>query len=210
LQYNTFAVLVLAANTEFEDFVRLASILAGDGYMPRQFTAGGNRLAFSNGIVVLALVACLLVWIVGGNTNALVPLYALGVFLCFTLSQASIVVHWHNTKDRGWQWRLALNGVGAVDTAVVTIIQVVTKFTEGGWFIAVLIPALVWVLVAIHRHCETFSRDVAFTGQSPLMFLHCTVVVPVSAITTASSAALVYATAISNDVRAVYIEVDPL
>jgi len=210
LQYSTFAVLVLAANTAFADFPRLASLLAGDAYLPRQLAARGDRLAFSNGIVVLAVVAGVLVWIFGGNTNALVPLYALGVFLCFTLSQAGMVVHWHKTRDRGWRWRLVLNGIGAVATAIVTIIQVVTKFTEGGWIIVVLIPVLIWGLVAIHRHYETFSREVAFTGQSPLMFLHHTVLVPVSAITKASAGALVYATAISDDVRAVYIEVDPL
>jgi hypothetical protein len=209
LQYSTFAVLVLAANTAFADFPRLASLLAGDAYLPRQLAARGDRLAFSNGIVVLAVVAGILVWIFGGNTNALVPLYALGVFLCFTLSQAGMVVHWHKTRDRGWRWRLVLNGIGALATAIVTIIQVVTKFAEGGWIIVVLIPALIWGLVAIHRHYATFSREVAFTGQSPLMFLHHTVLVPVSAITKASSAALVYATAISEDVRGVYIEVDP-
>jgi hypothetical protein len=104
---------------------------------------------------------------------------------------------------------MTLNGIGAAATAIVTIIQVVTKFSEGGWIIVVLIPALIWVLTAIHRHYETFSREVAFNGQASLMFLHHTVLVPVGAITKASAAALVYATAISEDVRAVYIEVDP-
>jgi hypothetical protein len=209
LQYSTFAVLVLAANTAFADFPRLGSILAHDRYLPRQLAARGDRLAFSNGIIVLALVAALLVWLFRGNTNALVPLYALGVFLCFTLSQAGMVIHWWKTRAPGWRWRAALNGFGAIATAVVTIIQVVTKFTAGGWIIVVLIPLFIWGLVAIHRHYETFSREVAFTGQAPLMFLHHTVIVPVGAITKATAGALVYATAISEDVRAVYIEVDP-
>jgi amino acid transporter len=215
LQYSTFAVLVLAANTAFADFPRLGSILANDRYLPRQLAARGDRLAFSNGIVVLALIAALLVWIFHGNTNALVPLYALGVFVCFTLSQGGMVVHWLRLRHvggpeaEGWRWRAALNGTGAAATAVVAVIQVVTKFAEGGWIVVVLIPLLIWMLVAIHRHYETFAKEVAFTGQAPLMFLHHTVLVPVSAITKASAAALVYATAISEDVRGVYIEVDP-
>ena len=208
LQYSTFAVLVLAANTAFADFPRLGSILAGDRYLPRQLAARGDRLAFSNGIIVLAAIAALLVWIFKGNTNALVPLYALGVFLCFTLSQAGMVVHWRTTREPGWRARAALNGVGAVATGIVTVIQVVTKFEAGGWIVVVLVPLIIWMLVGIHRHYETFAREVAFTGQSPLLFLHHTVIVPVGAITKASAGALVYATAISEDVRAVYIEVD--
>jgi amino acid transporter len=209
LQYSTFAVLVLAANTAFADFPRLGSILAHDRYLPRQLAARGDRLAFSNGIILLAVVAGLLVWLFGGNTNALVPLYALGVFLCFTLSQAGMVQHWRHSREPGWRWRMALNGAGAAATAVVTVIQVATKFTEGGWIVVALIPLLIWLLVGIHRHYEHFAKEIAFTGQAPLMFLHHTVLVPVGAITKATAAALVYATAISEDVRAVYVEVDP-
>ncbi|HEY0778481.1 MAG TPA: APC family permease, partial [Gemmatirosa sp.] len=110
LQYSTFAVLVLAANTAFADFPRLGSILANDRYLPRQLAARGDRLAFSNGIITLAVIAALLVWLFKGDTNALVPLYALGVFLCFTLSQAGMVVHWRTTREPGWQWRATLNG----------------------------------------------------------------------------------------------------
>ncbi len=210
LQYSTFAVLVLAANTAFADFPRLSSILAHDRYLPRQLAARGDRLAFSNGIIALAVIAALLVWLFHGDTNALVPLYALGVFLCFTLSQAGMVRHWLTERGPGWQWRAALNGVGALATAIVTIIQVVTKFEAGGWIVVVLVPLIIWMLVGIHRHYETFTREVAFTGQAPIMFLHHTVVVPVGAITKASAGAFVYATAISEDVRAAYIEVDPV
>lgn len=209
LQYSTFAVLVLAANTAFADFPRLGSILANDRYLPRQLAARGDRLAFSNGIITLAVIAALLVWLFKGDTNALVPLYALGVFVCFTLSQAGMVVHWRTTQEPGWRWRAALNGVGALATGVVSVIQVVTKFEAGGWIVVVLIPLIIWMLVGIHRHYERFSREVAFTGQAPLLFLHHTVVVPIGAITKASAGALVYATAISEDVRAAYIEVDP-
>ena len=209
LQYTTFAVLVLAANTAFADFPRLAGILANDKYMPRQLASRGDRLAFSNGIVMLALVAMLLVWSFGGSTNALVPLYAVGVFICFTLSQAGMVVHWIRQKSPGWQARATLNGLGAIATGLVSIVQVVTKFTTGAWIVVLIIPLIIWVLIAIHRHYVSFSEEIRYTGQAPLMFLHHTVIVPVNAITKAAAGALVYATSISDDVRAVYVEVDP-
>ncbi len=208
LQYTTFAVLVLAANTAFADFPRLAGILANDRYLPRQLAARGDRLAYSNGIVSLALVALLLVWLFHGDTNSLVPLYAIGVFVCFTLSQAGMVVHWRRTRDRGWKWKAWLNGLGAVATGLVSIIQLVTKFTTGGWIIALIIPAIILILRKINRHYTEFIEDIRFTGQSIITPLHHTVIVPVNGITKATSAALVYATTISEEVIAVCIEVD--
>ncbi|HEX6537350.1 MAG TPA: APC family permease, partial [Gemmatimonadaceae bacterium] len=210
LQYATFAVLVLAANTAFADFPRLSSLLANDRYMPRQLAARGDRLAFSNGIVVLALVAILLVWLFHGDTSALIPLYAIGVFLCFTLSQAGMVRHWMKTRGRGWGWRAALNGIGALATALVFVVQIATKFVHGAWIVVLIIPLIMWLLVAIHRHYARFAREVRYTGQAPLLFLHHTVVVPVNGITKATAGALVYATTISDDVRAVTVEVDPV
>jgi amino acid transporter len=209
LQYSTFAILVLAANTSFADFPRLSSILARDRYMPRQFAARGDRLAFSNGIISLALLAMLLVWLFHGDTSALIPLYAIGVFVCFTLSQAGMVVHWWKCREPGWKWRAILNGVGAVATALVSIVQVATKFTAGAWIVVLIIPAIILLLRRIHRHYTNFQREVAFTGQSPLMFLHHTAVVPVNGITKPAAGALVYATTICEDVRAVYVEVEP-
>ena len=141
LQYATFAVLVLAANTAFADFPRLASILANERYMPTQLAARGDRLAFSNGIVLLALFAMVLIWAFAGDANALVPLYAVGVFVCFTLSQAGMVVHWWKTRDPGWRWKAALNGLGAVATGLVSIIQVATKFVHGASIIVLIIPS---------------------------------------------------------------------
>ncbi|HEY5490553.1 MAG TPA: APC family permease [Gemmatimonadaceae bacterium] len=208
LQVSTFAVLVLAANTAFADFPRLSSILATDGYMPRQFAARGDRLAFSNGIIMLALVAALLVGLFHGDTAALVPLYAIGVFVCFTLSQAGMVMHWFKCREPGWQWKAWLNGIGAVATAVVSVVQVVTKFTHGAWIVVLIIPSIILLLRAIHRHYEQFRADVAYKGQAPLMFLHHTVIVPVNGITKPTAGALVYATTISEDVRALYIDVD--
>ena len=209
LQYTTFAVLVLAANTAFADFPRLAGILATDRYVPRQLAARGDRLAYSNGIISLSCVALLLVWLFKGDTNSLVPLYAIGVFVCFTLSQAGMVVHWRKTKDPGWRWKAWLNGVGAVATGLVSIIQLVTKFTTGGWIIALIIPAIILLLQKIHSHYEEFIEDIRFTGQSHILPLHHTVIVPVNGITKATSAALVYASTISEEVIAVCIEVDP-
>jgi len=209
LQYATFALLVLAANTAFADFPRLSSILAHDGYMPRQFAARGDRLAFSNGIIALAVVAMLLVWAFRGDTSALIPLYAIGVFVCFTLSQAGMVMKWRRTRAPGWRWRALLNGVGAVATAVVAIVQVATKFTSGAWIVVVIIPLIILVLAKIERHYAFFSREVQYTGHAPLMFMHHTVVVPVNGITKPTAGALVYATTISEDVRAIYVEVDP-
>lgn len=209
LQYATFAILVLAANTAFADFPRLSSILAKDSYMPRQFAARGDRLAFSNGIIWLSLFAMLLIWLFKGDTSALIPLYAIGVFVCFTLSQLGMVVHWIKSKEAGWQRRAVLNGLGALATAIVSVIQVVTKFTSGAWIVVLIIPAIIYLLVRIHRHYVQFYEEVEFKGQSPIMFLHHTVVVPVNGITKPVAGSLVYATTISEDVRAVYVEVDP-
>ena len=208
LQYATFALLVLAANTAFADFPRLSSILAQDGYMPRQFAARGDRLAFSNGIIVLGVVAVLLVWLFRGDTSALIPLYAIGVFVCFTLSQAGMVVRWFRSRGPGWRWRAMLNGVGAVATAAVAIVQVATKFTSGAWIVVLIIPLIILLLQKIHRHYEFFAREVQYAGHAPLMFLHHTVLVPVNGITKPTAGALVYATTISEDVRALYVDVE--
>jgi len=208
LQYATFALLVLAANTAFADFPRLSGILANDRFMPRQFSARGDRLAFSNGIIVLALIAMVLVAVFKGNTNALVPLYAIGVFVCFTLSQSGMVMHWLRCREPGWRWRLALNGLGAAATAAVAVVQVMTKFTAGGWIVCVIIPLIIAMLAKIHRHYNQFAEDIRFSGQSSILPLHHTVVVPVNGITKATAAALVYATTISDEVMALYVEVE--
>lgn len=207
-QYATFAILVLAANTAFADFPRLSSILASEKFLPRQLAARGDRLAFSNGIVTLSLVAILLVWIFHAQTTSLIPLYAIGVFVCFTLSQAGMVRHWFVTRDPGWKWKATLNGLGAIATGIVSIVQVATKFTSGAWIVVVLIPLIIMLLRAIHEHYRLFAEEVKFVGHSPIVPLHHTVVVPINAITKATAGALVYATMISADVRATYIDLD--
>lgn len=209
LQYSTFAILVLAANTAFADFPRLAGILAHDKFMPSQLAARGDRLAFSNGIISLALIAMLLVWLFKGDTNALIPLYAIGVFVCFTLSQAGMVVHWLRTRETGWRWRATLNGVGAFATGIVSVIQIVTKFMAGAWIVALIIPLFILLLQSIHTHYRRFAIDIAFRGRSPILPHEHTVVVPIGAVNKATAAALVYATSLSRNVRAVHIEVNP-
>ena len=209
LQYATFAILVLAANTAFADFPRLVSILARDKYMPTQLAARGDRLAFSNGILTLAVIAAFLIWLFKSDTTALVPLYAVGVFVCFTLSQAGMVMHWLRTRAAGWRWRAALNGIGAVATGIVSVIQIVTKFTEGGWVVAVLIPVQIALLKAINVHYRRFAIDVAFRGRSPLLPHKHTVVVALGDMNKASAAALIYATSFGRAVTPVHVDVDP-
>jgi hypothetical protein len=208
LQYATFALLVLAANTAFNDFPRLSSILAQDRFLPNQMSARGDRLAFSNGIVILALTSALLLWVFHGETNALIPLYAVGVFICFTLSQAGMVSFWRRTRASGWRWRATLNGFGAVATGVVALIQVATKFSGGAWIVVLVIPVLIAMLRGIHRHYLHYWDDTRFDGHSPILPLRHAVVVPVNRISKATAAALVYASTISDDVVAIAVEVD--
>ena len=150
----------------------------------------------------------LLVWLFHGDKSALIPLYAIGVFLCFTVSQYGMVRRWFRTRAEGWRWKAALNGLGAAATAVVTIIQIGTKFTHGAWIVVLIIPLIIWMLVSIHGHYVQFAREIKFEGQSPILPLHHTVVVPVNGITKAAAGALVYATTISDEVVAVYVETD--
>jgi amino acid transporter len=152
LQLATFTILILAANTAFADFPRVSSIIARDGYLPRQLANRGDRLVFSNGIVLLALIAGGLIVLFGGDTSALIPLYAVGVFTGFTLSQAGMVIHHRKVREPGWRRNQVINAVGSVATFVVFLVVVVSKFAIGAWIPAVLIPIIVVVFKAIHRH----------------------------------------------------------
>ena len=160
-QLATFAVLILAANTAYADFPRLSSIIARDGYLPRQLANRGDRLVFSNGIIFLAVLAGLLIVIFKGNISALIPLYAFGVFTGFTLSQAGMVVHHWRLREPHWRASAVVNGVGCVATGVVAIVVVVSKFTEGAWIPAVLIPVLVVVFHTINQHYRSVRAAVA-------------------------------------------------
>jgi amino acid transporter len=158
VQVLTLAVLVLAANTSYQGFPRLAALLARDRYIARQFTNLGDRLVFSNGIVVLTLVAGLLLWIYDARVDSLIHLYVIGVFTAFTLSQAGMVRYWWRSRDRGWARRIGINGTGAAATGVVTAVVVWTKFAEGAWLVIVAIPLLVLCFVGINRHYRRFAR----------------------------------------------------
>ncbi len=152
LQIATAAILTLAANTAYADFPRLSSIVARDGYLPRQFANRGDRLVFSNGIVFLATAAGVLVVAFGGVTNALIPLYAVGVFTAFTLSQAGMVRHHLAQRESGWRRNIVINAVGAAATFVVLVIVAATKFTSGAWLPLVVIPLVVALFRGINRH----------------------------------------------------------
>jgi amino acid transporter len=158
VQILTLAVLVLAANTSFQGFPRLAALLARDRFFARQFTNLGDRLVFSNGIIVLTGVACVLLWIYNASVDSLIHLYVIGVFSAFTLSQAGMVRYWLRTRDVGWRHRIAINVVGATSTGVVTLVVVYTKFAEGAWLVIVAIPLLVLSFLGINRHYRRFAR----------------------------------------------------
>jgi amino acid transporter len=159
VQISAAIILALAANTSFNGFPLLAAIMARDGYLPHQFGHRGLRLAYSNGIVVLGSLAIVLVIIFGGRTHALIPLFAIGVFLCFTLSQTGMVRHWQHVRGPGWPAKLAVNAMGGVTTGVVALIVFTTKFAEGAWIVLVLIPVLVACFARIHAHSRTKRRN---------------------------------------------------
>jgi hypothetical protein len=158
VQVTTLLILVLAANTSFQGFPRLAALLARDDFAPRQFTNLGDRLVFSNGMLVLATLAGLLIWIYGANVNSLIHLYVIGVFTAFTLSQAGMVRYWRRVRDPGWRYRALVNGVGATATGVVAAIVIVTKFAAGAWLVIVAIPLLVLAFYGIRRHYRGIAR----------------------------------------------------
>jgi amino acid transporter len=158
VQATTLLILVLAANTSFQGFPRLAALMARDGFAPRQFTNLGDRLVFSNGMLVLATFAGLLIWVYGANVNSLIHLYVIGVFTAFTLSQAGMVRYWKRVRDAGWRYRAAVNGIGAAATGLVTAVVIVTKFAAGAWFVTVAIPLLVLAAYGIRRHYRAVER----------------------------------------------------
>ncbi len=163
LQFATAAILTLAANTAYADFPRLSSIIAADGYLPRQFATRGDRLVFSNGILFLAGAAGVLLVAFGGKTNALIPLYAVGVFTSFTLSQMGMVRHHLKEREVAWQRGVAINAVGAVATFVVLLIVAITKFTSGAWVPLVVVPLIMLVFAAIRNHYQRVTAALAIT-----------------------------------------------
>ncbi len=210
LQAATTLILVLAANTSFADFPRLSSILARDRYMPHQFSYLGDRLAFSYGIIVLAGLSSLLIVLFGGTTTRLIPLYALGVFLSFTLSQLGMVLRWRKIRGKHWQIKALINGLGATVTGMVLLIFAVTKFVDGAWIVIVWIPIFISFFLTVHSHYVSVAKQLSletYGGPSPIRRNR--VVVPIGDVHRAVLAALYYARSLSDDVTAVYVETDP-
>jgi amino acid transporter len=210
VQAATMLILVLAANTAYADFPRLASILARDKYVPRQLMNQGDRLAFSNGIIGLSVFASLLLVAYGGDTHALIPLYMIGVFVSFTLSQAGMVIHWRRLRGPGWKTSAVINGVGAFVTGIVLIVVAITKAREGAWIILLLIPIHVWLFRVTRRHYEEVSAQLSLDGwETGTSRRRNIVLVPMSGVHRAVVQAVQYAKTLSDDVRALYVSMDP-
>jgi len=209
LQLVTMLILLLAANTSFADFPRLAFFLARDRFIPRQFSTQGDRLVFSNGIVILGSVAIALLLIFKGDTHALIPLYAVGVFVSFTLSQGSMVRRWMRVRGQGWWWRLTLNGVGALVTGVVMVTIAVTKFSHGAWIVVLLIPTLVVIFLVVHHHYGEVARQLSLDDYSVPPPMTNTVLVLVGDLHRGVVHALQYAQTLSPTAKALYVETDP-
>jgi amino acid transporter len=207
---STALILFLAANTSFNAFPRLGALLAEDGYMPRQFAFRGDRLAYSWGIVLLAAVAFGLLWVFDGDTHALIPLYSVGVFLCFTLSQAGMVKHWLRVRESGWRWRLGVNAAGGTLTGIVLAIVVYEKFEGGAYLVVILVPVLVAMMSFI---AHQYGRSRAELAVRPELIVRAPhreerVIVPIAGIDRATVHALNVARSIGGDVRAVFISDD--
>jgi amino acid transporter len=224
---STTIILIMAANTAFADFPRLSALAAADGFLPRQFTYRGSRLVFSRGIVALAAIASLLIILFNASVSALIPLYAIGVFMSFTLSQAGMAHRWWKIgqltpgaeiKERGstlhyengWKLKMVINGFGAVCTFVVTLVFASTKFVDGAWIVIILTPALVFIFFSIYRHYKDLAGHLSLDDYgAPPRFSRHRVIVPISGVHRGSLLALRYARALSSDVTAVHVSVDP-
>jgi amino acid transporter len=223
----TTLILAMAANTAFADFPRLAALQAADGFLPRQLTYRGSRLVYSRGILLLALIASLLIVVFQASVTGLIPLYAIGVFLSFTLSQAGMARRWRKVgrlaageerkergsvlkPDRRWRAKMIVNGVGAVITAIVTLIFASTKFTSGAWVVLIVIPALVLFFFAIHRHYLRLASALSLDAFGPPVRVdRHRVILAVSGVHRGTVAGLHYARSLSEDVTAVYVATDP-
>jgi hypothetical protein len=214
VQVSTAVLLILAANTAFADFPRLSSILARDGFLPRVFQFRGERLAFNAGIIVLTFVAVVLVVAFAGSVTALIPLYTVGVFIAFTLSQSGMVRRWWRlrSEQRGWRKRLAVNGLGAVTTGVVAVEVAASKFLLGAWIVLILIPIQMAAMLFIHHHYKASATKLAVRDDIiiPPPRREERVVVPVPGINRAVVQAVNVGRSIGRDVRGVLVSDDPV
>ncbi len=210
-QVSTALLLALAANTSFADFPRLSSFLARDGFMPRQFAFRGERLAFTTGIVALSAMAVFLLFLFQASVSGLIPLYTLGVFLAFTLSQAGMFVRWWSRRESGWRRGMVINGLGASTTAIVAVVVGVSNFTEGAWVVVILVPLLMALLMSIRRHYQNLQRSIAVARipEGAEVAAAPTVVVPIARLDAPARQAIAFANSISDDAVAVHITNDP-
>lgn len=215
IQIATLLILLLAANTSYADFPRLSSILASDGYLPRQLALLGDRLVYSNGIILLSFCAAILVIIFKGSVNAIIPLYAVGVFTSFTLSQAGMVRHWFKEQTPGWRAAAIMNGLGAIATAVVLCVIVSTKFLGGAWLVVMAIPLVVALFLAIQRHYLYVAERLSLEGLPPRSYIPRPrpevvtrpAVVLVGQLHRGTVDALDYARTIADDIVAIHVDV---
>ncbi len=211
IQLSTMLILAVAANTSFAGFPRLAALLAADGFLPHQLQNLGDRLVFANGILLLAIASGVLIVGFSGDTHSLVPLFAVGAFLAFTLSQTGMVVHWRVVRGKGWRIKAALNALGTLATGTALFVVGVSKFVQGAWITLIVIPVLVVVFRHIRIHYRQVAEQLSLSGvefsaeNSP----HPRVVVPVSGVHRGTLEAMAYAQSISSDVTAVFIELEP-
>jgi len=209
VQASTTLLLILAANSSFAGFPHLASILAHDGYMPAQMKTRGDRLVFSNGIIILGVLAGLLVVVFHGETHALIPLYAVGVFLSFTLAQAGMVKHWLDKRTRHWRKRLIINGLGAFATGLATLIIGGTKFIHGAWIVVGLLPLFITWFRSVHAHYVAVDQQIGLErDHRPPQPKRDTVIIPIGKVNRAVLRAVDYARSHARDVRAVLVDVD--
>ena len=215
LQIVTLLVLMLAANTSYADFPRLCYFLARDGFLPRQLSLLGDRLVYSNGIMLLSICAGVLVIIFKGEVNAIIPLYAVGVFTSFTLSQAGMVRHWFQEQTRGWRASAIMNGLGAFATLVVLLVIISTKFLLGAWLVVIAIPVVVTLFAAIHRHYQYVAERLSIQDLAPRIYIsvpkpavvtHPAVVV-VGQLNRGTVEALDYARTIADKIVAVHVDI---
>lgn len=211
VQFSTLLILAVAANTSFAGFPRIVYLLSRNGYLPRQLSNLGDRLVYTNGMILLVIATALLIIIFGGVSHALVPLFAVGAFLAFTLSQAGMVIHWHKLRQRGWLAKSLINGIGALTTGIMTLVVAISKFTLGAWLTLIFIPGLVWIFLQISHHYQLVGKQLNLRGLPPSLrpMPQPRLVVPVSGVQRATIHALNYARSISDQVTALYIEVEP-
>jgi amino acid transporter len=209
-QITTMGILVVAANTAFADFPRLSSVLARDNYMPHSFSSRGDRLAFSTGIMFLGGVSALLLVVFKGNVDSLIHLYAVGVFLAFSMSDTGMVVHWWKTRGKGWKTSIIINGADAILTTSILIIVIITKFMYGAWIIILLIPMIVPVFVFIHKHYNRVAEQLRLLSMqaSPPQTIEHSVLMPIDDVNYASLRAMSFARTISKDITVIHIATD--